>query len=81
MATDAEAQEVESGVTVQKWIPVSECLPKHGESVLCYKRLGYMQILQFDESTGRWFGWNYIFPSRAVTHWMPLPKQPNGGIK
>lgn len=63
----------------QKWIPVTERLPEHGKSVLCYKRLGYMQILQFNERTDRWYGWDCSFPLRAVTHWMPLPNSPEGG--
>ena len=67
-----------NGVTVQKWIPVTERLPfaEYGESddVLAITELGVMRTLYFD-------GGNWCFQSgeccpHKVTHWMPLPQPP-----
>ena len=56
---------IANGVTVQKWIPVTERLPKNGEAILtCY-----------------WDGWicdQYSPVDDGVTHWMPLPEPPKG---
>lgn len=62
---------VANGVTVQKWIPVSERLPEENTAVLTYRESGIN--VEF-----RWHrGWdNDEFTPCPVTHWMPLPTPP-----
>ena len=57
---------IANGVTVQKWIPVTERLPeKYGEHILvCYK--------------DGWVCDQYTPVDDGVTHWMPLPEPPKG---
>ena len=61
----------------QRWIPVSERLPKPYESVLAWVG-GGLEILfietRLDGSNPRW---NKTFGS-DLTHWMPLPEAPAG---
>ena len=64
-----------------KWIPVSERLPKKGQTVLCYRA-------QNDMRTGEIVGVHprkkhiVAFTNRELntvftaTHWMPLPEPP-----
>ena len=66
---------ISNGVTLQKWIPVSERLPEHGAIVLCH--------MSFDVATMQWDGhsrlWVSLFSDyevNVVTHWMPLPEPP-----
>lgn len=68
---------ISKGVTVQRWIPVSERLPNSGEYVLCkYK----------DEENKEWETVGMILDDEweldidelgdrclTVTHWMPIP--------
>ena len=76
---------IANGVTVQKWIPVTERLPEIDQPCLCYKRAhredGY--------KLGRYLGASFskecaAFRSMShygcigVTHWMPLPEPPKG---
>lgn len=71
---------IANGVTVQKWIPVTERLPKHGEIVLCYLKFEEARILQWDNVSAWWLGYGSGDDWRKmdVTHWMPLPEQPKG---
>ena len=67
-----------NGVTVQKWIPVSERLPDVGDRCLCnvksfaFPGSFYQAILKYDK-----FGFveDCIYTD-DVTHWMPLPEPP-----
>ena len=74
-----------NGVTVQRWIPVTERLPEmpgyyltwwHGHS--CPE--GMCDVLNFD---GTVFPWETLFQSckNTVTHWMPQPEPPKEGAK
>ena len=60
---------------VPKWIPVTERLPMRGEKAICFGKNGYM-IGTYGE-----FGWMFPCYFGNVTHWMPLPKQPEDGAE
>jgi hypothetical protein len=72
---------IANGVTIAKWIPVTERLPKHfGTFIVALKDMnGYCSTnaADYDYSQQRWRG----LPMGArdeVTHWMPLPEPPKG---
>lgn len=52
-----------NGVTIQRWIPVTERLPRNGEHILVYYSDG-------------WICDQYSPVDGGVTHWMPLPEPP-----
>lgn len=69
---------IANGVTVQKWIPVTERLPEQYEAVIGWtgNTMGEVQLSHGDEFI--WVdddGWNNTAP---VTHWMPFPEPPKG---
>ena len=69
---------LDNGVTVQKWISVTERLPESGkESVLIALRWGEVDIGLCED--GRWRS-EFVneYEDGEVTHWMPLPKPPKG---
>ena len=66
----------EHGVTVQKWIPVTERLPEDEVDVLaCDVRDGFVGVcyLQYCE---RWVCRDWFLDLSEITHWMPLPEPP-----
>lgn len=66
------------GVTVQKWIPVSERLPdKNRKAVLIALRWEETDIGWYNEDDKCWQS-EFInsYDDGDVTHWMPLPKAP-----
>lgn len=69
---------IANGVTVQKWIPVSERLPENDSDVLAYLRIGEEgRIYPANYANGVW--WDCIFntpATKTTTHWMPLPEPP-----
>jgi len=59
-----------------KWIPVSERLPDDNEDVLAFDSYESVCAEGYFSDGKQWFviGWiNY-----NITHWMPLPKPPQG---
>ena len=77
---------IANGVTMQKWISVTERLPeKDGEYLV---RLGDKSIFnaEYESKFGSFGYWLSImwdedadwFPYVGVTHWMPLPEPPKG---
>ena len=64
---------IANGVTIQKWIPVTERLPEYGQEVIVYSGNVLKPVV---------YGvhyWNKEFNSWAhITHWMPLPEPPSG---
>ena len=76
---------IAGGVTVQKWIPVTEMLPEVGADVLCwyeYFRFGsYNRMYQtygigYYFRDGMWGGDVSNGQNCKVLAWMPLPKPP-----
>lgn len=79
---------IDNGVTVQKWIPVSERLPvereeddegeKHTASdivqVAVMDSLGNKFVSDDMLYDGKWV--NYPWGDFEITHWMPLPEPP-----
>ena len=69
---------LDSGVTVQEWIPVKDRLPESGkEVVMIALRWGEVDIGWCEE--GRW-GSEFVneYDDGEVTHWTPLPQPPKG---
>ena len=66
---------IANGVTVQKWIPVTERLPEKLQKVLTVSDTGYIDVDCVDKF-GVWIGDLVRFCK--VTHWMPLPEPPKG---
>ena len=66
---------IANGVTVQKWIPVTERLPdKDGIYLTCNKKKEYeFHLFQIGKRM-----WPAIWEGDGVTHWMPLPEPPEG---
>ena len=74
---------ISNGVTVQEWIPVDERLPEETGRYLTANKILDDKIDVFD----LWFdgGFWYIDDEDEmfdyeVTHWMPLPQPPKGGL-
>ena len=67
---------IANGVTIQKWIPVSERLPEDYEDVLVYS--GGVEPGWCDR--GVFYEYDKYESDRidGVTHWMPLPEPPKG---
>lgn len=69
---------IEHGVTIQKWIPVTERLPEMHTKVLCCGIRGGRFIAELST----WGNGNRYWDKRngkgcpEVTHWMPLPEPP-----
>ena len=75
------AKLAENGVTIQRWIPVSERLPEEMEWVLCACVDGEAHILRYDYLMDDWdiqHRQNACYGKGFVTHWMPLPTPPKG---
>ena len=68
----------------QKWIPVTERLPKDGEFVLVCNDDGHMLIAKYESEVFEWYYkyTNYDFDiwdneeQGPVCYWMPLPEPP-----
>ena len=76
---------LDSGVTVQEWIPVTERLPEEGEYVLCvlkgFSYGGKIQVCKFvpaDKFKEKPYFEHFRNGFPTVTHWMPLPQPPKG---
>jgi hypothetical protein len=71
---------IANGVTIQKWIPVTERLPEKGVLVLCIGARGGMFLGRspnlLSDGTA-----HFCVPNarscRYATYWMPLPEPPN----
>ena len=64
-----------NGVTFQKWIPVTERLPEHGQEVIVYSG----NVLK--PTVFAYQFWNPKYDSwKHITHWMPLPEPPKEDV-
>lgn len=70
-AEDIADKLIANGVTIQRWIPVTERLPEQGQEVIVYDG-GVLKPKVFC-----YLFWDKNFDNWArVTHWMPLPEPP-----
>lgn len=81
---------LDSGVTVQEWIPASETPKKITNKVIVLCKNGYMGYGHYEDYKGErtWYNLESGKPftdldledceSYEVTHWMPLPHPPKG---
>lgn len=71
---------IANGVTIQKWIPVTERLPEVETPVLTYRETGQNVELLWQRGCQK--RWDYDeFTPCPVTHWMPLPEPPEEGAE
>lgn len=62
------------------WIHVSDRLPPVGLNVLAHSRFSESYFVAYVAPGGKW--WYLSFgntPLHNITHWMPLPDQPQDG--
>lgn len=80
MLAAAERLEDSKGVEIDqfnKWIPVTERLPKRFVYVLVMTDFGDAAVARL-KGNGRWYiGWDND-QYAGITHWMPLPQPPKG---
>ena len=78
---------IANGVTIQKWIPVTERLPEEEELVLILCKNGARFVgycgKQYCDYERRWriktaLNSTKLLNLGRVTHWMPLPEPPSG---
>ena len=71
---------LDSGVTVQEWIPVTERLPEESGMYIITANDGHAQRVSFVQWQKKNRIWN-LTGARSywrVTHWMPMPQPPKG---
>lgn len=72
---------IANGVTMQKWIPVTERLPENDQWALCFmkdKSFGTFRVFQWNYIDWQWNDGKERFDEKDVTYWMPLPQPPKG---
>ncbi len=72
------------GVTVQKWIPVTERLPEDGVRVLVAHDDGVVRIGISEGGFPAVMVRSRLYqplPLAEVTHWMPLPQPPTADMR
>ena len=69
---------IANGVTIQRWIPVTERLPEEFVSVLVYAPGIAPLPTVFEAYFARecWVGRTMILEKHEVTHWMEMPAGP-----
>lgn len=73
---------IEDAPTVGGWISVKDRLPEIGEKVLVYSKFGHVSDMTLQRHGGQ-NGYDVLIfdphgmkPGTDITHWMPLPEQP-----
>jgi hypothetical protein len=77
---------IANGVTIQKWIPVTDRLPDKDGSYLILNKRKYIFDAEYEsiyKSFGCWHEFvdgagNEWIAYKEITHWMPLPEPPKG---
>ena len=69
---------ISNGVTVQKWIPVSERLPSFEDAIqpTVYDDPAVLAVFKFDDRPRIWCIDVIRRNPEKFTHWMPLPSLP-----
>ena len=76
--------ELKNGVTVQKWIPVTERLPEKAADYLCrctvndFDDMPFYMVLRYIVYDKNPHFQHETKGGMKVTHWMPLPEPPKG---
>jgi hypothetical protein len=81
IAEDLADYLVENGVTIQRWIPVSERLPDTFGTFIVAVRIPtrkrtYSDSADFDPFAKKWTPSLFWGKGMDVTHWAPLPETP-----
>ncbi|ENL4126599.1 DUF551 domain-containing protein [Enterobacter hormaechei] len=73
----APAQDGDSPVIPDGWIPVSERMPGSQEWVIVFAKWDNQQVLCWDDVANRWTDFeDQSYYADMFTHWMPLPAAP-----
>ncbi|MDU1561823.1 MULTISPECIES: DUF551 domain-containing protein [Enterobacter] len=73
----APAQDGDSPVIPDGWIPVSERMPGSQEWVIVFAKWDNQQVLCWDDVANRWTDFeDQSYYADMFTHWMPLPSAP-----
>lgn len=73
-----------NGVTIQKWIPVTERLPERDGKYLCnyhfgeHRNMTFTQVLDYYATDKAPHFQHEGNLGMKVSHWMPLPEAPKG---
>lgn len=73
---------IANGVTIQRWIPVTERLPENDGKYIVARRIGdyySISVRKFRKEVPCWYtGYCGHWERRTcgITHWMPLPEAP-----
>lgn len=82
---------IANGVTVQRWIPVTEGLPNEEKVIggekyfknvaVRVKGVESEKIAYYDDELECWCDTDFFPIVGEVTHWMPLPEPPKEGME
>lgn len=68
---------IANGVTVQRWIPVTEKLPTEEDA---RGNIGFVVAVNKHDEWAKLWWWELVVKySQEFTHWMPLPTPPKDG--
>lgn len=67
---------IANGVTIQRWIPVTERLPEDDKRRVLAVCIGDYPIGYPKIDTDRYVRGHWVRYGNDVTYWMPLPKSP-----